>query len=205
MQQVQQAHRIGPARHSDADTLARSEHTEARNRLEHPVLHSRSILQRGQRGGRDRINSLQASIDIARLTGADQWIIDTYQNYLDQLKQAYAQNRGMTGPIPACNQSFTGFPPSSDQMPASIVYTKPIMQDNHRGVLVGMRTSGGGGSISTWPAGYFYEALASNTNSLVVRKAPVVTDEYPAAPYVENIGARPETAIMVEQIKNGQN
>ena len=193
----------------------------------------------------DRINSAESAIEFARLTGADQWIIDTYQNYLDQLKHAYAQNRGMTDPIPACNQSFTGFPPSSDQMPASIVYTKPIiilvdefsisaadifpamMQDNHRGVLVGMRTSGGGGSISTWPAGYFSEAVASNTNSLVVRNAPVVTSEYPAAPYVENIGARPDitldymtrdnllnggasfvsqfTAIIVDQIKKGQN
>jgi hypothetical protein len=70
-----------------------------------------------------------------------------------------------------------------------------MMQDNNRGVIVGMRTSGGGGSISGWPAGFYSEALATNTNSLVVRNHLIATPEYPAAPLVENIGVRPDITL----------
>ncbi len=162
----------------------------------------------------DRINGLQSSAELARRMQADQWVIDLYQSYLDQVSQAYRQNRGVTGSIPACTQTTPGLSPaSSEQSPASIVYSKPLiilvdefsisaadifpamMQDNRRGLVVGMRTSGGCGSASTWPAGFFSEATASNTNTLVVRKQPVVTDEYPAAPYVENIGTRPDIKL----------
>jgi len=101
-----------------------------------------------------------------------------------------------------------------------------MMQDNARGTLVGMGTSGGGGSVSGWTSGFYSEAIANNTNSLVVRAKPIVTAEYPAAPYVENIGARPDiqlnymtrdnllnggktfvdrfTAIILDQIQKGQ-
>jgi C-terminal processing protease CtpA/Prc len=138
---------------------------------------------------------------------------------------------------------MSGYPPSLDHLPAAVVFTKPLiilidefsisaadifpsmMQDNARGILVGMRTSGGGGSVSSYYAGFYSEGTASNTNSLVVRKEPVVTEEYPAAPFVENIGARPDikldymkrenlmdggrtfvsefTGIILNQIRNG--
>ncbi len=58
-----------------------------------------------------------------------------------------------------------------------------------------MRTSGGGGSVSSWPSGIYSESNASNTNTLVVRKAPIVTPDLPTAPYVENIGARPDIQL----------
>jgi hypothetical protein len=61
--------------------------------------------------------------------------------------------------------------------------------------VVGMRTSGGGGSVSAWPAGYYSEAIATNTNSLVIRNHPIVTADYPAAPLVENIGVRPDITL----------
>src|SRR6185436_1358257 len=57
------------------------------------------------------------------------------------------------------------------------------------------RSSGGGGSVSSWYTGFYSESISSNTNTLVVRKTPIVTAEYPAAPYVENIGARPDIAL----------
>ncbi len=138
-------------------------------------------------------------------------MIDLYQAYLDQILAAYQENRGMTGPIPACTPS--GGPitaPTFENEPAAIVYTKPLivltdefsisagdifpamMQDNRRGPIVGTRTSGAGGSVSSWPAGMYSELVSSNTNSLVVRKAPIVTSEYPPAPYIENIGVRPD-------------
>ena len=70
-----------------------------------------------------------------------------------------------------------------------------MIQDNARAPLVGMRTSGGGGSISGWPTGFFSESTATNTNSLVIRNHPIVTDDLPAAPLVENIGARPDIQL----------
>jgi C-terminal processing protease CtpA/Prc len=98
-------------------------------------------------------------------------------------------------------------------LPAATVYTKPfivlvdefsisaadifpaMIQDNARAPLVGMRTNGGGGSTSSWPPGVYSECLASNTNTLVWRKNPIVTPEYPTANYVENIGARPDVPL----------
>lgn len=161
----------------------------------------------------DVINSMENALLQATLVHADQWILDTYNVYLSQIIQAYSENRGLTGPVAACNELLSGLPPESLLFPASTVYTKPLiilvdefsisaadifpamMQDNNRGVVVGMRTSGGGGSVSSWPAGYYSEAFASNTNSLVYRNHPIVTGEYPAAPLVENIGVRPDITL----------
>jgi hypothetical protein len=159
------------------------------------------------------INSFEAALQLATLHHADQWVINAYTLYLSEITGAYSNNRSMTGPVPACNQLLSGLPPESTIFPASVVYTKPLiilvdefsisaadifpamMQDNSRGVIVGMRTSGGGGSISSWYAGFYSEAIASNTNSLVIRNHPIVTPEYPAAPLVENIGVRPDITL----------
>jgi hypothetical protein len=46
-----------------------------------------------------------------------------------------------------------------------------------------------------WPTGFYSESSATNTNTLVVRKAPIVTPDLPAAPYVENIGVRPDVPL----------
>ena len=55
--------------------------------------------------------------------------------------------------------------------------------------------NGAGGSVEDWESGSYSEGLMgfmSVTESLMNRKNPVVTAEYPAAPYVENIGVRPD-------------
>jgi hypothetical protein len=162
----------------------------------------------------DRLNSMKAWIDYSKATRAPQWVIDTFQVYLDALQGAYNQNGALTGPIPACTQYRSVFPPQSyGNQPAAVVYTKPLviltdefstsaadifpamMQDNGRGVLVGTRTSGGGGSVSSWETGFYSESIATNTNTLVVRKNPIVTGDLPTAPYVENIGVRPDIEL----------
>jgi C-terminal processing protease CtpA/Prc len=165
------------------------------------------------RATRSYISSMQAALESAQRTNAPQWVIDTYQNYLRDLQQAYSENRGVTGTIPACTQYTQTSPPSLDNLPASIVYTKPLivlidefsvsaadifpamMQDNLRGPLVGRRSSGGGGSVSSWAAMSYSETSTTNTNSLVVRKNPIASPEYPTAPYVENIGAIPDIEL----------
>lgn len=159
------------------------------------------------------IQTYQAALESAQRNKAEDWIIATYQIMLDQVRQAYSENRGLTGPIAACNQYNSRLPPSLLNLPAATVYTKPfivlvdefsisaadifpaMIQDNARAPLVGMRTNGGGGSTSSWPPGVYSECLASNTNTLVWRKNPIVTPEYPTANYVENIGARPDVPL----------
>jgi Peptidase family S41 len=166
------------------------------------------------RATQDRLNSMQAQLEIAQLLRLEDWVIQTYQMYVDNMKAALSSNRGMTSPIGACRQfQETGAPHMFDNEPAPNPYTKPLiilidefsisaadifpsmMQDNGRGVLVGTRSSGGGGSVSGWPSGFYSESFATNTNTLVLRKNPIRTAEYPTAPYVENIGARPDVPL----------
>src|SRR5204862_3113916 len=141
-------------------------------------------------------------------------VVETFQVYVDEVKAALSANRGMTDPIPACTQSGqTTAPVMDDNAPGPSVYMKPVIvliddfsisaadifpsmiQDNGRALLVGARGSGGGGSISSWSTGFYSESISSNTNSLVVRKRPIVTNDYPTAPFVENIGPRPDIPL----------
>jgi hypothetical protein len=166
------------------------------------------------RATQDRLNSLQAQLDIARALRMEDWVISTYQIYVDDMKRALNSNRGLTSAIGACRQfQEIGAPHMYDNEPAPNAYSKPLiilidefsisaadifpsmMQDNGRGVLVGMRSSGGGGSVSGWPTGFYSESFSTNTNTLVLRKTAIQTAEYPAAPYVENIGARPNITL----------
>ena len=70
-----------------------------------------------------------------------------------------------------------------------------MLQDNRRGPLVGTRTNGAGGSVSGILFGTYSEAIAGNTNTLVVRRDPIVTSDYPTASYIENIGARADITL----------
>jgi C-terminal processing protease CtpA/Prc len=177
------------------------------------------------RATQDRLDSLQFALDFAIAVRAPDWVIQTYQYYVARFAEALAANRGMTEPIPACSQFGSDWAPVIEgNQPAQNVYTKPLIvlvdafsisaadifpsmiQDNARAPLVGMRTSGGGGSVSGWPTGFYSESFATNTNSLVIRKQPIATADLPTAPYVENIGARPDIPLdfmTVENLLNG--
>ncbi len=160
------------------------------------------------------LNSYQTNLENAILAKANPWVIDAWQLYVDRMKAALAENRGMTSSIPACAQTGSGEAPVSfNNKPSAIVYRKPLivlidelsisaadifpamLQDNRRGLLVGTRSSGGGGAVSGYTTGHYSESYSTNTISLVVRKNPIVTPEYPTAPYVENIGARPDVPL----------
>ena len=146
------------------------------------------------------------SVAIARQIGAEQWIINLLEaNYKDVL-QANREG-GRTGPV---SLNSTG---SLILQPAAIVYRKPlivlvdetsssggdffpaVIQDAGRGKIVGWRTMGAGGNVVPYDATLFSQASAAVTQSLMVRREPIVTAEYPTAPYVENIGVRPDVEI----------
>jgi C-terminal processing protease CtpA/Prc len=81
-----------------------------------------------------------------------------------------------------------------------------MLRDNGRGPLVGARSNGAGGSITTWPTGLYSESVSGNTNSLVVRKDFIVTPDFPASRYIENVGARPDIPLEYmtrENLLNG--
>jgi C-terminal processing protease CtpA/Prc len=77
-----------------------------------------------------------------------------------------------------------------------------IFQDNGRGPVFGMRSMGAGGSVVDWDTATFSEGHTRITVSQMNRKAPVRTLEYPAAPYVENIGVRPDIAVDYMTLDN---
>ena len=161
-------------------------------------------------------------LNAARALRADQWVIDTYSAILAELILSQKENRAMTGAFPACpsTQIAPFFRPATFENDPSmapngqvLAYEKPIifladefsvsfgdifpamMQDNKRGPIVGMRTAGWGGSISGWPAGFYAEATATNTNSLIVRRQDIVSPDMPTAPYIENIGVFPDIQL----------
>ena len=154
---------------------------------------------------------------------AEQWIIDTIEFQLGMIKTAYSENRGMTGPIPGCSLTFEN-DPVTDQAGRVIAYEKPLivlidefstsagdifpamLQDNRRGPLVGTRTNGAGGSISGWDTGFYMEASATNTNSLVTRREERAVQGYPVSYYIENVGAHPDIPLermTVENLRSG--
>lgn len=146
------------------------------------------------------------TLDLLRQLGAVQWQISNFENIYKDLAQANKEG-GRTGPL---SLNGTG---SLILLPAATVYRKPlivltdemsasggdffpaVIQDNGRGKIVGWRTMGAGGNVVAYDVTISSEASATVTQSLMVRSAPVVTAEYPAAPYVENIGVRPDVEI----------
>jgi hypothetical protein len=169
----------------------------------------------------DRLLSFYSQLLFARATGAPQWVINTYERAVWAMEDARAEGRTLTDPIPACVQTGSnGAPQIEGNVPTPIVYTKPMIvlidefstsaadifpamiQDNERALLVGRRTNGGGGSSSSWPTGFYSESISSNTNSLVVRKRPIVSGDLPTAPYIENIGALPDIPLEYMTLDN---
>lgn len=167
------------------------------------------------------LNSFSNSLRLAQLLNAPTWVIDTYQYLVSEIETALKSNRSMTGSLPACTpvSSNTILAPTFENEPLRApdgtlrAYEKPIifladefsvsfgdifaamMQDNRRGPIVGMRSGGLGGSISSFTAGFYSEGTSSNTNSLVVRRGNVVSADLPTAPYIENIGVRPDIEL----------
>ena len=155
------------------------------------------------------VTRFSSALESARSRGAEPWIVRLTEAILQDIVAANRENRGRTGPLPVDDVSLER-EPARDAGGAVLAYTKPLMvlvdefsasggdafpatiQDNQRGPIFGMRTMGAGGSVVTLGVGSYSEGSAGMTQALMNRKYPIVTSEYPAAPYVENIGVRPD-------------
>ncbi|HYP14171.1 MAG TPA: S41 family peptidase, partial [Bryobacteraceae bacterium] len=163
----------------------------------------------------DRIQSLDATIRSLQLFRGDQGVIDGYKSLLAEFQKAFNEGSPRTAGLPICTAFGVNHAPTMDQHPVEHAYQKPVivlvdefsisaadifpgmMQDNNAALLVGTRTSGAGGSVSGWLTGTHSEALASNTNTLVVRRGPVVSEGYPTAQYVENVGVKADVQLNI--------
>ena len=158
------------------------------------------------------VASISSALEQAKALGAPQTTIDLYQAIKDEIVAANRAKRGRTNPIPL-DDVVIDRNPAKDATGKIIAYDKPIMvlvdelsasagdafaatiQDNVRGPLLGWRTMGAGGNVAGWEAGSYSLGSIRVTESLMNRKNPVVTSDYPTAPYVENIGVRPEIQV----------
>jgi C-terminal processing protease CtpA/Prc len=141
-------------------------------------------------------------------------IIQNLRNSYNEVLTAYNENRGRSAPA---SLNATG---SLTLAPAANAYTKPllvlvdefsasgadmfpaIIQDSQRGPIFGMRTMGAGGSVVGFNATAYTESFFRVTVSLMNRGHLVTAPRLPSAPYVENIGVRPD---MVQDFMTAAN
>jgi C-terminal processing protease CtpA/Prc len=155
---------------------------------------------------------ISSTLESARAQGAPGWILDLLADLKNSIVMANSELRGRTGALSLDDVSLER-DPAVNEKGEMLAYTKPLLvlidefsasggdffpaalQDNGRGRLFGFRTMGAGGSVSTLNAGIYSEGLTGMTQTLMERKSPVVTPEYATAPWVENIGVRPDVEV----------
>ena len=163
---------------------------------------------------RDWVLAFSEAIDEANFFGADQLTIDQLSAILAQLQSAYKQNHVRTDGFPQC-ATYYERDPATDRNGNVIAYKKPILlltdefsvssaeifaalfQDSKRGPILGWRTAGAGGSIPFTPTatGFYSEASALATQTLMVRNEQVYTADFPTTSYIENVGVRPNIEV----------
>ncbi|MGI8745841.1 MAG: S41 family peptidase [Bryobacteraceae bacterium] len=159
------------------------------------------------------VNAFSFSLTVAKLNNADQWVIDLYTAYLQEIQQALAENRGRTGNVPICGTGFESIPSAMDAKGNNIAYTKPILvltdnftlsaaeaftmilQDAQRATVFGTRTDGGGGNPGSYNATTYSEGSTRVSRTFVTRAHPVQTPGFPASTYLENTGVYPDIVL----------
>ena len=149
--------------------------------------------------------SFAAQLTIARLNPATPpAVLANLEANYNEVLNALNENRGRSAPV---SLNSTG---SLQLQPVAGAYTKPILmltdefsasggdmlpaifQSNNRGPLFGWRTMGAGGSVVGYSGPAFTESFFRITVSLMNRLHVVNTPDFPPAPYIENIGVRPD-------------
>ncbi|MCX6585507.1 MAG: S41 family peptidase [Acidobacteria bacterium] len=152
------------------------------------------------------VQSFGSALSQARQFGVEPWIVQHLENNYNDLLQANREG-GITGSL---SFNSTG---SLILLPAPVTYRKPlivlvddfsasggdifpaVMQDNARGKIVGYRTMGAGGNVFHYDGTVYSQVAVSVTQSLMTRREPIVTTDLPTAPYIENIGVRPDIEL----------
>lgn len=166
------------------------------------------------------VHDFDQAVADAEESGAEQWEIDLLQSQLDQVAQAYGENRGRTGPISLCGPSLD-VDPATGSSGSVIAYTKPVIlladefttsaadivaavfQDAGRGPVVGWRTAGAGGNIAGVPSvGFYAEGRANVTQSMLTRPNTVAPPGFPASHYIENVGVHPDIVLDYMTMEN---
>jgi hypothetical protein len=155
------------------------------------------------------LTAFAESLALAKQQKAEQWIIDMREARYKDVETAYLENRGRTGPLALCGLSLE-VEPVKDRSGRITAYDKPLMvlvdemsssaadmfpaliQDHGRGLIAGVRTMGAGGSVVPYDVTSYSEGIASVTISLMNRKWPTDSEGLPSAPYLENIGVKPD-------------
>jgi hypothetical protein len=162
---------------------------------------------------------LESLLLFKEFNGGSQSDIDLVTGMIDEVREALAENRGLTRPIQVyspvglCNAAGgLVYPPATDAQGNNIAYTKPILlltdnftlsaaeffaailQDENRVSVYGVRTDGGGGNVVGYDFNVapYAEGSARVTQSIAVRNHRVSTAGLPSAPYIENIGIQPD-------------
>lgn len=153
------------------------------------------------------VASFAQRLTLALNAGLPPEVIENLRSNFHEMLRAYNEERGRTAPMPI-NQLG-----SFELLPAPVAYTKPllvlvdefttssgdmlaaILQDNHRGPLLGMRTNGAGGNNIAFDCTTFTEAFCSVTVGLMNRGVTISTPEFPPSPYIENIGVHPDIVV----------
>jgi hypothetical protein len=154
------------------------------------------------------LNRFGNTLFAARQANLPERAIRGFEAAYIEVLSAY-RDRGRTGPL-----SLTGWTldlePVRDRNGNIAAYTRPVMvlvdefsasggdafaatlQDNGRALLFGARTMGAGGSVVDARGANWAEASTRVTETLMRRRSEILTPDFPAAPYVENIGVRPD-------------
>jgi hypothetical protein len=152
------------------------------------------------------VQNFASVLSSARQFGVEPWILQHLENNYQDVLQANREG-GTTGSI---SLNSTG---SLILLPSPLAYRKPlivlvddisasagdlfpaVIQDNARGKIVGYRTMGLGGNVVPYDGTVYSEVAVRVTQSLMTRREPVVTTDLPTAPYIENIGVRPDIEL----------
>jgi C-terminal processing protease CtpA/Prc len=152
------------------------------------------------------VEAIVNAVVSAEAGGAPAGVIQNLRAIMNELIDAYNENRGRTVPVSLTTGSLT-------LAPAPNAYAKPllllvdeltgsggdmfaaILQDNHRGPLLGIRTMGAGGSVGQFHCTSFTESTCTITQSLMNRGVVISGTEFPPSPYIENVGVRPDIVV----------
>ncbi|MCS7043618.1 MAG: S41 family peptidase [Bryobacteraceae bacterium] len=164
-------------------------------------------------------------VEDARNSGADWLTLFMLEAFLRDVETAYAEFRGITGPLPVCGL-FLDLEPWRAADGTVLAYDKPlivlvddfstsaadsfpaVLQDAGRALVAGMPTAGGGGLSLESPLGFYAEASVALSCSLGTRAREYRHPGLPPTAYLENAGVRPdvELDIMTRQnlVENGR-